>query len=288
MRGPLRFAFAAAALLAVGPGVAAQPASDPSPAPAAGADDEDVRKERARRHYVEARRQHEAGEYREAAANYLAAYGELSKPAFLYNAAQVFRLGGERQKALEHYRRYLELDPDGEGAPLAREFVASIEEKLAAGTSDGENPPAPGDTPAPDPAIGSPEPAEDSPLAVISDASVEARGRSKRIAGLGVAGVGVALIGAGIGFGLHARSLSSEASEFRGPYGGDLEDLYDRGEAANRNLVILVSAGALTAAAGGVLYFLGIRDRARAHRDLEIFAGPASGGWMLGIDTRWE
>lgn len=253
-------------------------------------------KERARAYYVEARRQHESGDYAAAAENYLAAYKELPKPAFLYNAAQVFRLGGQLDKALEHYRRYLELEPDGEGAAYAREFVASIEKKIAekkkaaeskGGDDTAEPSKDPGELAAP------PDPVGDSsgairpdPIPVISADAVEGRGRSKRMVGLALAGTGVALIGAGIGFGFYARSLSQDADNYMGPFEG-LKDIYDKGEAADRNMVILLSAGAVTAAAGGLIYFLGIRDRNRAERDLELFAAPEPGGLALGLTTRW-
>jgi tetratricopeptide (TPR) repeat protein len=284
-------------ILAASSLAAAQPAPPPGggdkqPGDATGepAASEAEQRERAKPFYIDARRQHENEEYLAAADNYLAAYREYPKPAFIYNAAQVYRLGGELEKALEHYKKYLGLEPDGEGARYASEFVAAIEKKLA-------EPPEPRDPAPADPA--DPEPKEGDaaadltvgdasgevrpePLPVVSKKMVAAEGQNKRLIGLGLNGAGVVLVGVGVGFGLHARSLDQEASEFTGSF-DELEDLYDRGEAADRNMVIFLSAGAVTAAAGGLLYYLGSRDRSRAERDLEIFAAPASDGAVVGF-----
>ena len=263
----------------------AQPKDEtpPEPAPAQPADDEAAQRARARPFYVEAKRQHEAGEYLAAAENYLAAYREYPQPAFLYNAAQVYRLGGNLEEALAHYKKYLELAPEGEGAKYAREFVESIEKKLA-------EPPPPDKTEDPEP-VKEPEPVGDAqgeirpePIPVIAK-SAAGEGQGKRLIGLGLAGAGVVLVGVGVGFGLHARSLSEEASGFMGSF-EDLEDLYERGDAADRNMVIFLSAGAVTAAAGGLFYYLGVRDRSRAERDLDFFAAPTRDGAIIGLSVR--
>jgi tetratricopeptide (TPR) repeat protein len=252
-------------------------------------------RERAKPFYIDARRQHENKEYLAAAENYLAAHREYPKAAFIYNAAQVYRLGGELEKALEHYKKYVELEPDGEGAKFAGEFIAAIEKKLAEprppAISDPKDPKDPGDPKGPgdevDTDLGDASGelgglGHSEPIPVVSKSMVAAEGQNKRLAGLALTGAGVVLVGVGVGFGLHARSLDNEASEFMGSF-EDLEDLYDRGETADRNMVIFLSAGAVTAAAGGLLYYLGSRDRSRAERDLEIFASPTRGGGMVGL-----
>lgn len=261
----------------------------PPDTPPAG--DDDAKKARAKPFYLDAKRQHEAGEYLEAAKNYLAAYREFPQPAFVYNAAQVYRLGGDLDKALEHYKKYLELSPDGEGAKYAKEFVASIEAKLAEPPPDPGNNGNSGDTGDPanstDPKDGQtvgdasgeirPE-----PLPVISRNMVAGEGQNKRLIGLALTGAGVVLVGVGVGFGFHARSLSSEASDFMGSF-DQLENLYERGDTADRNMAIFLSAGAVTAAAGGLLYYLGAKDRSRAERDLDFFASPTRDGAVFGV-----
>lgn len=289
----LRWIALAAFTCAAAPALAQNPPAPPGdqtpPETKPEAVDEDAQKARAKPFYIDAKRQHESGEYLAAAENYLAAYREYPQPAFIYNAAQVYRLGGKLDEALAHYKKYLELAPEGEGAKYAREFVASIEKKLA-------EPPPPDDTKTDDPETDDPgetPPADltvgdasgeirPEPLPVISKSAVAGEGQNKRLVGLAFAGAGVVLVGVGVGFGLHARSLSAEASDFMGPF-DQLEDLYERGDAADRNMVIFLSAGAVTAAAGGLLYYLGARDRSRAERDLDFFASPARDGAIIGV-----
>lgn len=282
----LRTAITVIAAIA-GTGAAALAQVPPGPEGAPEANTEEAQRARAKPFYIDAKRQHESGEYLAAAANYLAAYKEYPQPAFLYNAAQVYRLGGKLDEALAHYKKYLELEPDGEGARYAREFVASIEAKLAEPPPAKEPDPADPVTPPPaKPTVGDasgdirPE-----PIPVISKNATAGEGQNKRLIGLAFAGAGVVLVGVGVGFGIHARSLSEEASELTGSF-DELDDLYERGEAADRNMVIFLSAGAVTAAAGGLLYYLGVRDRERAERDLDFFAAPASDGAVVGVTLR--
>ena len=263
-------------------------------------------KERARQHYVRALELHKNGTYAEAAAAYLSAHALYPKPAFLYNAAQVFRLAGEREKALDHYRRYVELEPAGDGSANAREFITELEAELAKPAkvvdpvvdpaadpknnpdnpnkvvaNGGEQTDGSGTTKTTDGSGNTNGPTASErtePIAVVTRGSVAGRGRSKRIVGLVLSGVGLGVIGAGIGFGVHAKSLSTEASEYSGPAGPELDDLYDRGNAANRNMIVLMSAGALTAVTGGIVYYLGTRDRTFAEQDLELFIAPSSVG----------
>ena len=133
--------LAAALVVVLLPGsVRAQPAGG-SGAPEASEADRAI----ARKKFLKAKELHAAHKYREAAAAYLEAYERFPAPAFLYNVAQVYRLAGDRERALENYRKYLELEPDGEGSADAREFVAALEaeeqgEEPAAGASRSEEP----------------------------------------------------------------------------------------------------------------------------------------------------
>lgn len=281
-----------AVLLLSAPVVAlAQPESPPPTPPAD--ETEESRKQRARLLYVEAFEHHQAGNYIEAAEKYLAAHAIYPKPALLYNAAQVYRLGKEREKAIALYENYLELEPEGEGADNAREFIAALEAELAQAKSPDPIEPEPEPPSAPPTgsvtgdlgsrtvggAVISPD-----PTPVVSKDLVAGRGRGKRIVGLVLVGAGVAAAGAGVAFGLHARNLADEASEFTGPFNAELDDLYDRGETADRNMLVLLSAGAVTTVSGAVIYFLGTRDRRRAERDLTLIVTPSSIGMSFAFE----
>jgi tetratricopeptide (TPR) repeat protein len=69
---------------------------------------------------------HEAKNYDTALALYMEAYQLVPHPALLFNIGQAYRLAGNLDQAELYYRRYLERDPDGPNASLAREFIASL------------------------------------------------------------------------------------------------------------------------------------------------------------------
>ena len=72
------------------------------------------------------------GQFVDAAAQFAKAFDLSPEPKYLYNEAQSYRMGGERQKALDTYKKYLELAPEGPGAEVARSWVAKIEAEIAA------------------------------------------------------------------------------------------------------------------------------------------------------------
>jgi tetratricopeptide (TPR) repeat protein len=80
----------------------------------------------ARRAYDEATAAFGLGHYQEAAERYETAFSLRPDPALLYNAAQAYRLAGNRPRALELYRNYLRLYPDRQNADEARNHVAAL------------------------------------------------------------------------------------------------------------------------------------------------------------------
>ncbi len=80
------------------------------------------------------------GRYGEAAEKYEAAFALRPDPALLYNAAQSHRLAGNKPRALELYRNYVRLYPDGASAEDARGHVSAL--KKASRTSRAHNRPA--------------------------------------------------------------------------------------------------------------------------------------------------
>jgi tetratricopeptide (TPR) repeat protein len=262
---------ALAALLATAAPVAAQPAPDAAHQAAA------------RAHFDRARELHAKKQYLEAADEYLAAFAEAPLPAFLYNAAQVFRLAGEREHAILHYRRYLELEPTGEGADDARAFLAELE-------GDGERAIEPAPAPEPDaedepidpipPAPGPPTPAD--PPQRDDGRS----GRPLRVAGLVSLGVGAIALGAAAGFAFKARSASNDLGNHEGEWTPAEADLYRAGEDAERYMLISLGVGAAALAAGGVLVLLGQRADARA-ADAHATIAPTSAGAIVLLGARF-
>ena len=82
----------------------------------------------ARRIYDEATAAFGLGRYAEAAEKYEAAFSLRPDPALLYNAAQSYRLAGNKARALELYRNYVRLYPEGTNAEDARSPRRGAEE----------------------------------------------------------------------------------------------------------------------------------------------------------------
>src|SRR5687767_12916962 len=84
----------------------------------------------AKRIYEEATAAFGLGRYAEAAEKYESAFALRPDPALLYNAAQAFRLGGNKPRALELYRNYVRLYPDGANANDVRTHVAALKKDI--------------------------------------------------------------------------------------------------------------------------------------------------------------
>jgi tetratricopeptide (TPR) repeat protein len=268
--------IAAVMIAAAGLPAHAQPAGPGPGGPPPAASDN---KEKARVHFQKAKELHEKKQYAEAAAEYLEAYRYMPAPAFIYNAGQVYRLGDQKEKAIEHYKKYLALEPNGEGAADARQFIAELgaaleAEKTAPGNGAGE---PGGSSGLGEGAGGEAPPTRD---------SGERPGRSLMLAGMVSGGIGVAALGAAVVFALRARSAESDLDGYQGVWTPDREDRYASGESAERNMAVSVVVGVAALGAGGTMYFLGRRKAQRADA-ARTSIGAAAGGdaallWVTG------
>lgn len=96
----------------------------------------------AKMHYQKATAHYAVGEYREAAAEYEAAYKAKQDPALLYNAAQSHRLANDNQKALLLYRNIVKLYPTSKYAAESKDRIEKLEQAIAT-TQSPPNQPAP-------------------------------------------------------------------------------------------------------------------------------------------------
>ncbi len=81
----------------------------------------------ARAHFELGRKFFEAKAYQRAIVEYEAAYKAKPLPDFLFNIAQAYREMGERQKAMDAYRRFLELSKgESEAVNEARQYIVYI------------------------------------------------------------------------------------------------------------------------------------------------------------------
>jgi tetratricopeptide (TPR) repeat protein len=86
----------------------------------------------ARRLYDEATAAFGLGRYADAAEKYEAAFAARPDPALLYNAAQAYRLAGNKTRALELYRNYVRLYSDRPNTADARNHIAALQRALEA------------------------------------------------------------------------------------------------------------------------------------------------------------
>jgi tetratricopeptide (TPR) repeat protein len=229
------------------------------------------------------------GDYDAAIAFYQKAYALVPHPTLAFDMAEAHLLAGRIDQALALYKRYLSDAPNGPLAQDARDRIAEIEASMAAErkaeeerkaaerkaederkaaearkaeealrvevarkaaeaarmarerstTAAGPQSGAPGATLARD--TGSPEIA--SPP-----------GRSQRIAGIATGATGVVGVVIGIGFGLHARTLSNDLSKPRAMYE---PSKIDAGHRSNTIAIVGMAGGTALAAAGAALYWWG-------------------------------
>jgi hypothetical protein len=95
-------------------------------------------------HYQKATAHYALGEYKDAAAEYEAAYKAKQDPALLYNAAQSHRLANDNQKALLLYRNIVKLHPTSKYAAESKDRIEKLEAAIAT-TQSPPNQPAPVD-----------------------------------------------------------------------------------------------------------------------------------------------
>jgi len=104
---------------------------------AGAADDEPAE---AKAHYNKATAHFAVGEYKEAAAEYEAAFKIHQHPALLYNAAQSHRLAGDNQKALTLYKNLVKLYPSTKYAADSKERIQKLEQAIASTQSPPNGP----------------------------------------------------------------------------------------------------------------------------------------------------
>ena len=254
-------------------------AGSPSAAQGQGGDAAEKRRQ-ASAHVKQGDQHKEAGAYDDAAREYQAAYELVPHPVLFFNLAQVYRLKGDREQALEYYERYLAGDPDGRASAQARRFAselrAAIERDRAAARqrereSRARQPRARRDAGA---VLG--------PGGPPVDDGEPAPGRGLRVGGMVMGAVGAASVAVGDGFGLKARSISNEIDDHTaGPWPDELLARQAQGEESEQYMFVFTSAGVAAIAAGGLLYYMGHRARDRERRGVSLT--PVAAGDQLGL-----
>jgi tetratricopeptide (TPR) repeat protein len=229
----------------------------------------------AEKRFQQAEALYKRGEYLAAAAEYQAAYDLSGLPGLLYNVAQSYRLGGEKKKAAEAYRLFLDKAPGHQLAPVARGHLAALERDLASSTLPPEGPDTPDRPPNPRPDL----------TRRAAPAAPAGTGRTLRVAGLVSAGLGVVILGAAVHYGIEAKKASDAISGNDEGWTGSLLDRYDEGQSAETRMVVLSAVGAAALSGGAILYYLGWRA-ARA-QEITVGAAPAAGGGAVTVGGAW-
>jgi tetratricopeptide (TPR) repeat protein len=237
--------------------------------------------------------EYNVGRFDQALELYTQAYEKYSKPALLFNIGQCHRLLGHYERALFFYHGYLREQPEATNRPLVEQRIDESQRALEAqraaeadaARSRAAQPVAPVAQPAPAPVTTAvaPSPAVFSAPVDSGEHTTTSGSSALWIAGFATAGVGVALIGTGIGFGLHAESVSNELTQLsgqKGAWSAHYQSEYDSGKSAATTANILIAAGAAAVAGGAVLTWIGWPKSKSASA---AYATPVPGGIAAGV-----
>lgn len=244
---------------------------------------------RAEAHFNEGRRLLDLGEFAKAAAEYQQAYDLVPHPEILYHLGQAHRLQGKKQEAIDFYKKYLAIEPNGRAADKSKKYVALLEKAIADDkaaaewkkTVEPKQPDEQSDAPA---ANKAPPPEDDPFLPTFDDNAADGEpappGRPLRIAGLAAGGIGLLSLAVGIKLGLDASSLSDELSEPRASWTDEELAKFDDGESKERDAIIFGTLGGSLIVAGAVVYYLGHREAGAERR---VSVRPVVGDSQVGL-----
>jgi tetratricopeptide (TPR) repeat protein len=239
-----------------------------------------ARAQSAEKLYARGQRAFDRGKYDDAIAAWQRSYELSNEPALLFNLGQAHRLAGHCPEALAHYEKFLQLDAASAQRATAEQFVAQLTAQCR---------PAP---PAPPPVDAHADaPAPLAPVAPPPGSPADERpGRTKQIIGLATAAGGAVLVLTGLYFGSEASSLSddvTDACQSSCNWADVMED-DAAGRQAERRARVFVGLGLVTAATGGVLYYLGRREAdAASPAAATVSIGATDGGAIVVWGGTW-
>lgn len=217
-------------------------------------------KAEALRLFEESATQYRDGHFAEAAELLERAYKLHPEPVLLYNLGRAYDGLGENEKAVDAYKRYLELAPEAKDKGALERRIATLEkiierekqlkEEAERKKTDGQKPPEP-------------PPAADSTFALPG------------IWPWVVTGVGAATIGAGLFVGLSAKSKRDDADE--NPVQRDAQKDFESAESRATTANILLIAGTVITAGGVTWGLLGSKKSEPAQSSkLHVTVRPGS------------
>ncbi len=212
--------------------------------------------------------------YVASAEKYLEAYNLFPASDFLFNAAEMYRYAGKKQKAVDNYKAYIAADPAGRGAKESKSALSTLESELLeeqAKEDEAKKAQALEEekrkkelelekTTEPKPA--KPETHEPS------------TGNTMRL--VGIAGMSIGAMGLVVGgyYGLEARSLEKKVED-SSIY---LKETEAQGRAAESRALLFSVGGAVVLAGGAVTYFFLGKDS----KDSSVSLFPTVSGDAIG------
>ncbi len=198
----------------------------------------------AEKHFNEAQKLYNAGQYDQAVKEFLQAYTLVPVNPLLFNIGQAYRLSGDEEKALSYYEKYVSFEPNGAQVPEAREHIRVLQERVETARREREATEAEQRTKEEQERMAREE--EERKRAAAENArrlaEVRSEGSGLRTGGLVVGGLGVAALGVGVALGA--------------------SDSFDG------KSVALMAGGGAALVAGGVMYVLGVKKRSAAEARL--------------------
>ncbi|MBA2540763.1 MAG: hypothetical protein H0V17_14080 [Deltaproteobacteria bacterium] len=242
------------------------------------------------------------GNFEEAIREYLAGYELTGSAEFLFNVGQAYREKGDKRMAVGYYKKYLTLDPSGDGVLFAKSHIEVLEKEIrdeeaaSAARKQREQEAEAKRKAEAEAARNASELTAKREADIAAKTKVsESEGRRRittarylRFGGIGVAAAGVVAAGVSVYFGRRASSLSDEASREAiemGTWTDELEDKVDDAESAQTKMYILLGSAGVAVIGGGVLYYVGTRMQRPVER--RVVVTPVRGGIGLAVGGRF-
>jgi tetratricopeptide (TPR) repeat protein len=231
----------------------------------------------------------DSGDYDTAITFYSKAYQLVAHPVLIFNIAQAHRLAGRNEQALTLYERYLAADPNGAQAQTVRGIVADIEARKAEEAKQVEDARKAEDVRKAEvarkadaarhaqelEASRAVEQKRAAEATASQERAAQAPARNLRLSGIATGAAGAASLLVGVGFGIHARSLSNELSQPGADYAK-----HAAGERANTVAIVGLAGGTALVAAGATLYWLG---SSRGKHQEGVTLAPMVSGDLAGL-----
>jgi tetratricopeptide (TPR) repeat protein len=235
---------------------------------------------KARAHFRKGMAQYVLNHYDEAIVEFEAGFAADPIPAFLFNLAQSHARAGRKEKAIEFYRKYLDMGAPAQDVVVVQEAIERLERELRPPPPSPEAPPkivTASVTPAPAPRAKAPTVETPAPAAVrpapvvVAPAPVVVTptrnlhaGRAKKYAGIATAAVGAAALVAGMGLSISARTYSDELTRLDQTHGVFDQNIANDGKTFDAAGASMLAIGGAALVAGVVVAVLGFRESKRA------------------------